>query len=418
MERIIMSKKHTLSLFLTAILFFTSAFPAITSSFAATNDGSASTPFSIEEAIANQEETEVYVKGFIVGQPISNSQVLKKNFSSDYAVALADSPTEINVDQMVFVQIDSKFRSQFGLKSNANLLGATVKFKGDLVAYFSHDGLKFITKAEKVTNATTPDGDGTTPSPPDEEGTTPTPPPIPLPGASSKYDSTYYKLVLQLNGKELKSQLNDIIKVQEVLNYDEVWQALRDTDQDPKNSNNVILLYTGRSQSKTSNGGASDNWNREHVWAKSHGDFGTANGPGTDLHHLRPTDVSVNADRGNLDFDNGGSAHEEAPLCRYDDDSWEPRDAVKGDVARMLFYMAVRYEGQDGEVDLELNNKVNNGKDPFFGKLSVLLEWNKKDPVDSFEMNRNNVIFEKYQENRNPFIDHPEWADKIWKVNQ
>ena len=81
---------------------------------------------------------------------------------------------------------------------------------------------------------------------------------------------------------------------------------------------------------KLTNGSGVDNWNREHVWAKSHGNFGTTAGAGTDLHHLRATDVSVNSSRGNLDFDNGGVNHSEATECKYDSDSWEPRDSVKG----------------------------------------------------------------------------------------
>jgi endonuclease I len=138
-------------------------------------------------------------------------------------------------------------------------------------------------------------------------------------------------------------------------------------------------------------------------------------GAGTDLHHLRPTDASVNSSRSNLDFDNGGTEHFEADGNYYDSDSWEPRDSVKGDVARMLFYMAVRYEGDSGELDLELNNQVNNGSAPYHGKLFVLLQWHKEDPVDDFERERNEVIYTDYQQNRNPFIDHPEWVSAIWE---
>ncbi|MDA6131057.1 endonuclease, partial [Escherichia coli] len=76
----------------------------------------------------------------------------------------------------------------------------------------------------------------------------------------------------------------------------------------------------------------------------------------------------------------------------------------------MLFYMAVRYEGDSGEVDLELNNQVNNGSAPYHGKMSVLLKWHKEDPVDDNERRRNEIIYSDYQHNRNPFIDHPEWA--------
>ncbi|MFG2894162.1 endonuclease I family protein [Streptomyces sp. NPDC048248] len=230
------------------------------------------------------------------------------------------------------------------------------------------------------------------------------------------YDDTYYKDAIGKTGQELKDSLHRIISTTQTgkLSYDQVWDALKETDEDPDNSANVLLLYTGRSQSKNTNGGNPDDWNREHVWAKSHGDFGTATGPGTDIHHLRPTDVSVNSTRGNKDFDNGGTEVGEAPGNYTDDDSFEPRDAVKGDVARMILYMAVRYDGDDGFADLEPNDNVDNGSKPNIGKLSVLKQWSQEDAPDAFEQHRNQVIFDKYQHNRNPFVDHPEWVNEIW----
>jgi endonuclease I len=83
-------------------------------------------------------------------------------------------------------------------------------------------------------------------------------------------------------------------------------------------------------------------------------------------------------------------------------------------VARMIFYMAVRYAGGDGFPDLEVNNSVNNGTNPFMGKLSVLKQWSEQDPPDAFEKRRNQLIFDRFQHNRNPFIDHPEWVKSIW----
>lgn len=228
------------------------------------------------------------------------------------------------------------------------------------------------------------------------------------------YDDDYYKDALGKTGPELKTALHGIIKDADKLSYSQVWDALKVTDQDPSNSSNVILLYTGRSQSADDNGGDPDQWNREHVWAKSHGDFGTGTGPGTDIHHLRPTDVSVNSTRGNKDFDEGGEEVEEAPGNFTDGDSWEPRDEVKGDVARMVLYMAVRYEGDDAFPDLEPNDKVDNGSAPNMGRLSAMKKWNEQDPPSDFEKNRNEVIFDKFQHNRNPFIDHPEWVNDIW----
>ena len=361
---------------------------------AAAGDGSWSTPYSVSQAISNQNNSTKTVQGYVVGQPTSTTTVLTGSFPNDYALAIADNANETNIANMIYVQIPTSFRSSYGLKSNPSLMGESVKITGALSAYFSHPGLKNSTAFEVVGG-----------SPADPE---PTPTPNPSTGA-------YYDAAIGKTGAALKSALHNIIDDHTEISYSNVWTALRETDEDPNNSNNVILLYTGRSQSKFTNGGNVNDWNREHVWAKSHGDFGTSMGAGTDLHHLRPTDVSVNGTRSNLDFDNGGNEHSEASGNYYDSDSWEPRDSVKGDVARMLFYMAVRYEGDSGEVDLELNNKVNNGTAPYHGKLSVLLQWHKQDPVDNFERTRNEIIYTDYQHNRNPFIDHHEWASAIWE---
>ena len=230
----------------------------------------------------------------------------------------------------------------------------------------------------------------------------------------------YYDNTEGLSGEELKAILNQIIKDHTEFPYTsedtDVWDILKETDRDPENPDNVILLYTGWSVNAEQEYNSGSGWSREHVWAKSHGDFGTDPPAGTDAHNLRPCDVSVNSARGNKDFDNGGTQHSEAVECYTDSDSWEPRDAVKGDVARMMFYMATRYEGYNGDPDLELVDYTGT-TGPFFGKLSTLLQWNKEDLVDDFERNRNEVIY-SYQGNRNPFIDHPEFADYIWDTTQ
>lgn len=225
----------------------------------------------------------------------------------------------------------------------------------------------------------------------------------------------YYDDAQGLTGEDLKYALHNIIDDHIPFSYNDLRDfILKNTDEDPDNSNNVILLYSGRSQDKNTFGGDPDDWNREHVWAKSHGDFGNNPPAGTDAHHIRPTDVSVNSARGNLDFDMGGTPVAQAPGCFKDDDSFEPRNAVKGDVARMIFYMATRYEGGGTVPDLEVVDAVNTYPNPQHGKLSQLILWNSQDPPDDFERNRNDVIYYQYQENRNPFIDHPEYVDAIW----
>ncbi|GAA0574437.1 endonuclease [Kribbella sandramycini] len=347
----------------------------------------AATPINVSTAIGRQDNSTASVTGYVVGQPTATNTVVRSNFPDDYALALADSASQTSTSAMLYVQIPAAFRASYGLKSNPSLLGKQITVTGTLAAYFSHPGLK---------NATAfTGGGGSDPGDPGDPG-------------------DYYAAAAGKTGPALKAALHTIISNQTKLSYDQVWNALKDTDQDPANANNVILLYSGRSQSKTTNGGGVNDWNREHVWAKSHGDFGTATGPGTDIHHLRPEDVSVNSARGNLDFDNGGAAVAECSGCTADADSFAPRAAVRGDVARMILYMAVRYDGGDGFADLEPNNSVNNGSAPAIGKLSVLKAWAAADPPDTFEKRRNDRIYTTYQHNRNPFIDHPEWIQSIW----
>ena len=353
---------------------------------------SAATPITVAQAIS-QQGTTATVRGYVVGQPTATNTVVTSSFPSDYAIAIADAPGETSTARMLYVQVTSGFRAQYGLRTNPDLMGDRLDVTGALSSYFSHPGLTSPT-AIAPASSTTP--------------TTSTTAPTTAPG------DDYYRTAIGLTGPALRAELHDIISTQTKLTYSQVWEALKVTDQDPANANNVILIYSGRSLSKTANGGGADDWNREHVWAKSHGDFGTVTGPGTDIHHLRPEDVTVNSTRGNKDFDNGGSPVGEAPGNLTDADSWEPRNAVKGDVARMIFYMAVRYDGGDGFADLEMNDSVSNGTAPYTGRKSVLLAWHAQDPPDASERRRNQVIYDQFQRNRNPFIDHPEWAASIW----
>lgn len=182
--------------------------------------------------------------------------------------------------------------------------------------------------------------------------------------------------------------------------YGDARYTLDDTDEDPNNANNVILVYLGTSVSGTWDGGAT--WNREHVWPQSLLDVDADNNTvnmASDLHNLKPANPSENSSRSNKWFGNETTSA-----------SYEPRDEVKGDVARILFYMAVRYYDVLTLVNLSGN------QDPLIhqmGDLATLLMWNLLDPVDTFEMHRNDMI-ESYQGNRNPFVDYPEFATYIW----
>ncbi|MBP7310571.1 MAG: endonuclease, partial [Candidatus Cloacimonetes bacterium] len=246
-------------------------------------------------------------------------------------------------------------------------------------------------------------------------------------GGSDPFDG-YYTFVSGLTGNELKNGLHILLRTthDNEYGYDDLEDQMKITDEDPSNSNNVIELYTGWSVPKNSYGGGNTDWNKEHTWSKSHGDFGDTAPAGTDLHHLRPCDATVNSFKNNRDFDecyspytdnSPPSGYSGATGCYYTtSNDFEPRDADKGDVARMIFYMDARYEGTDTTYDLELVDYVYSDGGinlPYYGKLSTLIAWHSQDPPDAWEALRNNRI-QNLQGNRNPFIDHPEYVYSIY----
>lgn len=236
----------------------------------------------------------------------------------------------------------------------------------------------------------------------------------------------YYLPAYGLEGAELKQALHDIINDHQTFNYTPtLWTILQETDECPTNSTQVQLVYLQTGRSKYNNGGLPGQWNREHVWPQSRG-TGNPYGSGdptpswpssVDAHNLKPADVTVNNLRGNSDFDEGGEPVAGAPTtCRMTSFTFEPPDATKGDIARIMFYMDVRYAGDvDNEPDLQLVDAVNTyGTE--MGRLSTLLAWHLQDPPDDFERQRNELIYANWQRNRNPFIDHPEWVFKLWPI--
>ncbi|HEY9115235.1 MAG TPA: endonuclease [Bacteroidales bacterium] len=223
----------------------------------------------------------------------------------------------------------------------------------------------------------------------------------------------YYNGTEGKDGEQLKAALNDIISGHTVYSYFTSKEIFKLSDADPDNPSNVICVYSGFSYPNNNYGTSGNTLNREHVWAKSHGNFADWNPMYSDVHNLKPEDASVNQSKSNKDYDNGGTQHPEATECYFTDSTWEARDAVKGDIARIIFYMSTRYEGENGEIDLEVVDHNNTYPNAQHGKLSTLLQWNLQDPPDEFERNRNNVIY-SFQKNRNPFIDNPEFAQLIW----
>jgi len=179
-----------------------------------------------------------------------------------------------------------------------------------------------------------------------------------------------------------------------ILSYGQRHTYLYNADADLDNSDNVILMYTGESrywQEYTSGTNAyqPQTFNTEHIYPQSKLSSELAV---SDLHHLRSADADVNSERLNYPYTSGSGAYK-----LINNDSWYPGDEWKGDVARMIFYLNVRY----GETFINV------------GDLALFLQWNVEDPVSTFEEQRNSVI-EAAQGVRNPFIDNPYLATLIW----
>ena len=244
----------------------------------------------------------------------------------------------------------------------------------------------------------------------------------------SAQPTNYYNSANGLTGNQLKVALHNIIKGHTTVSYANLWTAFWSTD---NKGNGVVwdmysdrpggtppyIYYLGQDQcGNYSNEG--DCYNREHSWPQSwFNNDGTAR---TDLHHIFPVDGYVNNKRGNYAFGEVRSASwtsqngSKLGTCKtpgFSGTVFEPIDAYKGDFARAIMYMSVRYYSEDGSwgsSDMTVKSEIK----PW--AIDMLLRWNELDPVSEKEKERNEAIYNDYQRNRNPFVDHPEYARMIW----
>ncbi|WP_051605788.1 endonuclease [Polaribacter sp. Hel_I_88] len=194
-----------------------------------------------------------------------------------------------------------------------------------------------------------------------------------------------------------------------------VWEALKVTDLNPSNTSEVLLVYgysasgnTARSRGRDENGGDQGDWNREHTYPRSLGNPNLGSvGAGADAHHLRPSDVNYNGQRGSLKFADGSGNSGNVS------GGWYPGDEWKGDIARMMMYMYIRYDSQCLPNVVGVGSSANTPDN----MIDLFLKWNVEDPVSDFEIQRNtyhdsNATYA--QGNRNPFIDNAYLATRIW----
>ena len=244
----------------------------------------------------------------------------------------------------------------------------------------------------------------------------------------SAQPANYYNSANGLTGNQLKSALHNIIKGHTSITYAQLWNAFWSTDNkgngivwdmysDIPNGTPPYIYHLGEDQcGNYSNEGSC--YNREHSWPQSW--FSDQSTPRTDLHHIFPTDGYVNGRRSNYAYGEVGSATwtsrngSKLGTCKtpgFSGTVFEPIYEYKGDFARALMYMSVRYYTEDGSwgsSDMTTKSEIK----PW--AIQLLLRWNDQDPVSQKEIDRNNAIFNDYQHNRNPFVDHPEYARMIW----
>ncbi len=228
------------------------------------------------------------------------------------------------------------------------------------------------------------------------------------------YSGSYYNGITG-TGDTLRSQLTKLIFPKDWYVYsgkgdDHLSTILQSADQDPTNSSNMVYFYTRDSKKKN----AASDWNREHCWPQSlsNGNWGTGDGAGSDLLHIRPTYDSTNNDRGNDKYGNvSGQAMKTYEGMDYGYESgstFQPLDSVKGDSARIIMYVWTAYCEYYSSLK-DMNTILNT-----FTSLDVMMEWHIADKPDMLEGNRNNFSQNSIQKNRNPFVDHPEYAWKIF----
>ena len=244
----------------------------------------------------------------------------------------------------------------------------------------------------------------------------------------------YYNNANGKTGDELKTALHDIIDDHTTISYQQIWNAFWSTDNkgngvvwdmysDIPNGTPPYTFSIGQHQcgEYVQEG---DCYNREHSWPQSWFSGNDQTIPTRDLHHVFPTDGFVNSQRSNYPYgevstvswtsQNGSKLGTCKSSLGYSGTVFEPIDEYKGDFARALLYMSVRYYGEDDEWS---SSGMTNKSDIKPWAIAMLMDWNEQDPVSQKEIDRNNVIYSDYQHNRNPFIDHPEYARMIWDPN-
>lgn len=234
---------------------------------------------------------------------------------------------------------------------------------------------------------------------------------IPDGALEPRYDvvdvNTYYSGVdLTLTGSALRTALNRLISNKTNYSYGNCSYALMYIDQSLTDDGCITSIWDGDQLNVTWDSG--NTWNKEHVWPRSLlNNASSGQAIHNDLHNLHASCPRANTERGNSWLSESGGSYFFPNISSGTlSGSHSYTGDWRGDAARTIFYMYTCYTILNITDSYTPDNTT-------IGFLSELLEWNKEDPVDEFEARRNDRV-SMYQNNRNPFIDHPELADQLF----
>lgn len=311
----------------------------------------------------------------------------------NYEIVYENAGKEILISEFKLSDLNVKVTSKTGstlIPVTEDMISASdlllLKTAGTHLITVTYDNIVLTTTVKLTDGQTTP---------------TPTPTPTPIPEGELTFTnaftpSTYYSNVytgtLKFKGDNLKLQLRTIINsTKRNTSYDDLKKYLPQTDAGSK-PGTIRLFYSHKEVSNKWD--PDNNWNREHVWPKSRAWYKNG-GAGADIHHIRPEDPHDNSSRSNTKFGESSGY--------YKPETLSDGTTARGDVARIIFYMLTRYSQTDTQYTVKSVAE----------SMEILLKWNREDPVDNFEIIRNNQSY-SIQGNRNPFIDCPDLAEYIW----
>ncbi len=385
-----------------------------------THEGTASSPYSVKEA-----------NDVIDGLGTGSSSTELDDTNPSYTYGVVSSITEISTqygngtfkiksaDEEIIVWRAKDLGNVKFTDSNAVKVGDKVIIYGTLMNYkttYEIGGNPYIYSLNGKTGSSSSGGSDSSSSGGSSSGSTDSGSSSSGTISGSDYPSdpgTYYSSITDdMTGGEngtLRQTLTTLCKPKASYEYSGTGSnslaiLFQSTNEDPNNSENMIYFYTQKSVKKN----AAQTWNREHTWPQSlsGGLYGT-DGAGCDALHIMPTYNATNSIRGNLKYANctNGTVenYDGVDFAKTSGGYFEPMDSVKGDCARIILYMYTVYF-------IERGTPITNVCD----SVKTMIQWSKLDPVSEIEVNRNDKVAASKQKNRNPYVDHPEWIDKVF----